>query len=216
MLGSTLHGISLQSKEELEKKIASATQDVIVMEQIHKRKMEFLHMKHASLDDKFSELVFCTLTANASAEMGIRCQDQLRSLSEFDQVSIKLELDKCRYRFKNTRSKYISINFGRKELLNDILTQEDRRYLLVDTYMGIGMKEASHFLRNVGYFQYSILDKHIQRFLSNFYSIPVSVKTRKDYETTEKKFLKLANEYNLEPGIMDLLVWYIMTGKILK
>ena len=86
----------------------------------------------------------------------------------------------------------------------------------MERYMGIGMKESSHFLRNIGYFDYPILDKHIQSFLSSYFDKDIQIKSKKDYEREEKLFLHISAKYGLEPGIMDLVIWYLMTGRILK
>jgi N-glycosylase/DNA lyase len=187
-----------------------------LMERVKIKEREFLSLKTSTLERKFSELVFCTLTANASAEMGLRCQEHLRNIDNYSMENLREKLIECKYRFRNTRAKYIEHNHKKMFLLNDFLEKENRRELLIENYMGIGMKEASHFLRNIGYFQYSILDKHIQRFLSNYYNENIRIKNKKDYYNVEKRFIMLSEEYNFPPGIMDLIIWYIMTGKIIK
>lgn len=210
-------GIIAQSMPEPhDSRIRSVISDRDVFGLILRRREEFSRNRDAPLDRKFSELIFCTLTANTSAEMGLKNQELLEKLERFDEESLKKALKESHYRFPNTRARFISHNYGKKHILQDILESEDRRNLLVENYMGIGMKEASHFLRNIGYFEYPILDKHIQRFLSDYFGREIRIKSRKDYETEEKLFLKLSSEYSLEPGIMDLVVWYMMTGKILK
>ncbi|MCL4447991.1 MAG: N-glycosylase [Thermoplasmatales archaeon] len=202
--------------ESLDGKIESVLTDKDAYVKILAKKEEFSEKRKASLNEKFSELMFCTLTANTSAEMGLRCQESLDRTRKFDQDNIRRTLLSCHYRFPNTRSRFISENYKKKYLLEDILAQDGRRDLLIENYIGIGMKEASHFLRNIGYFQYSILDKHIQRFLSSYFSREIKVKNRRDYEREEIHFLNISSKYQLEPGIMDLVIWYIMTGKILK
>ncbi|MEM0140690.1 MAG: N-glycosylase [Thermoplasmatales archaeon] len=201
---------------DLEIKLNDALSNRKVMQLVNMRKREFVVRGKSSIDDLFMELVFCTLTANTSADMGIRCENAIREVGLFDAASLREALIRCRYRFPNTRSRFIEFNFKRKHLLKEILGSDGRRDILIDTYMGIGMKEASHFLRNTGYFQYSILDKHIQRFLSSYYGIIVNVKSRRGYEEGERLFFDLSSTYGLEPGVMDLVVWYVMTGKILK
>jgi N-glycosylase/DNA lyase len=200
----------------LDGKIESVISDREIFRIILERKEEFSRKRFTGTDEKFSELVFCTLTANTSAEMGLKTQEHLDKLQRFDESSLKKALAQCHYRFPNTRARFISLNYDKRHLLKEIMISEDRRDRLIETYMGIGMKEASHFLRNTGYFQYPILDKHIQRFLSAYYSREIKIKSRKDYEREEKLFLDLSSKYGLDPGIMDLVVWYLMTGKILK
>ncbi|MEM0127759.1 MAG: N-glycosylase [Thermoplasmatales archaeon] len=202
--------------DELEKKIVEALSDPKVMSLVDLRRKEFTDKGKSSTDEIFMELVFCTLTANTSAEMGLRCERAIRELGLFDATSLKRELVRCGYRFPNTRSRFIEFNYNRRYLLKGMIESDARRDLLIETYMGIGMKEASHFLRNTGHFEYSILDKHIQRFLSAYYGVEINVKNRKGYEEGERLFSDLSSLYSLEPGVMDLVVWYVMTGKILK
>lgn len=204
------------SFEDPRKSLREIIENEEIMRRIHNKEEEFLSLKSSSRDRKFSELIFCTLTANTSAEMGLRCQNYLEGLQDYSFDSIKFKLIECKYRFKNTRARFIEYNYRKVHILEDIIQDDRRRELLVENYMGIGMKEASHFLRNIGYFQYSILDKHIQRFLESYYSREIRIRNRKDYESVELLFMRLSEEYGMEPGIMDLVVWYMMTGKIIK
>ncbi len=201
---------------DLKNLIKSTIENDDVIKKVKYKEAEFLSLKDSSPDEKFSELIFCTLTANTSAEMGLRCQSSLLDLEDYSKEKIREKLIGCRYRFKNTRARYIEYNYKKKDFLESYLEQENRRELIVENYMGIGMKESSHFLRNIGYFQYSILDKHIQRFLSSYYGENIKIKNPKEYYIVEKKFNALSEEYGFLPGIMDLIIWYIMTGKIIK
>ena len=202
--------------QSLDGKIDSIINDEKIFAVILKKKEEFSRKGRAGNTEKFSELTFCTLTANTSAEMGLRCQEALGRLHRFDEASLRNALVKCHYRFPNTRSRFIAMNYENRNSLEEILKSKDRRNLLIERYMGIGMKEASHFLRNIGYFNYPILDKHIQKFLSSYFRKNIQIKSKKDYEREEKLFLLISTKYGLEPGIMDLVIWYLMTGKVLK
>ncbi|MCL5408387.1 MAG: N-glycosylase [Candidatus Thermoplasmatota archaeon] len=202
--------------QSLDGKIDSVINDEKIFAIILKKKEEFSSKGRASNAEKFSELTFCTLTANTSAEMGLRCQEALDRLSRFDEASLRKALVGCHYRFPNTRSRFIAMNYENRTSLEEILKSKDRRSLLMERYMGIGMKESSHFLRNIGYFDYPILDKHIQSFLSSYFDKDIQIKSKKDYEREEKLFLHISTKYGLEPGIMDLVIWYLMTGRILK
>jgi len=206
----------LKVRMHLDEKLEETLSNNSIMDVVETRKKQFIEKGRSPLEEIFMELVFCTLTANTSAEMGLRCEEGIRHLGSFEFKKLREELVRCRYRFPNTRARFIEFNFQRKELLPEIMKMEERRDILTETFMGIGMKEASHFLRNTGYFQYAILDKHVQRFLSEYYGMPMKIKNRRDYIEAEKIFFELSSSYGLEPGIMDLVVWYIMTGKILK
>ena len=74
----------------------------------------------------------------------------------------------------------------------------------------VGYKEASHFLRNVGYHQVAILDRHILRVLNEnglIGEIPKSL-TPKKYKEIERIVLELTKETEVFPSEMDLYLWY--------
>jgi N-glycosylase/DNA lyase len=83
---------------------------------------------------------------------------------------------------------------------------------------GIGYKEASHFLRNIGFSGYGILDKHILNTLYEFKVInnPKPPSTRDKYLYTEEKLKGLAEILEIHMDELDLLLWSEKTGEILK
>ena len=101
-------------------------------------------------------------------------------------------------------------------LVNASDTFESREFL-VQNILGLGYKEASHFLRNVGVFDFAILDKHILGMLrTENPELEIKATSRKKYLNTEEIILDMARNINLEPGILDLYMWKIATGKIIK
>lgn len=200
----------------------SAMMNSEVSELINERAEDFRSMGRRSKEELFGELCFCLLTANTSAEMGIRTQNMI-GLDGFlyhDQEFLRDELKRIKYRFYNVRSNFIVSARWIVDELPSLIgsgSMEDTREYLVENVKGIGYKEASHFLRNVGVFNFAILDKHIMRMLSEEYrfEMPKAV-TRKEYYRNEKTIMDLAGEVNLEPGIFDLYMWKIATGKIIK
>ncbi|MEP7037186.1 MAG: hypothetical protein ABI891_02490, partial [Acidobacteriota bacterium] len=83
---------------------------------------------------------------------------------------------------------------------------------------GLGYKEASHFLRNIGFKGYAILDKHVLRSLAELKIIddakPPS--TRLKYLTIENQLKKLADSAEIDFDELDLVLWSLKTGEILK
>jgi N-glycosylase/DNA lyase len=76
--------------------------------------------------------------------------------------------DKKHYiRFHNVKSKRLqeAINYYPflKKILNSNKNKFDIRRQIKNDFVGIGMKEASHFLRNIGYKHLAIIDRHILR-----------------------------------------------------
>ncbi len=190
-------------------------------QKINERIMDFINMGKSDNYSLFIELSFCILTANTSAEMGIKTQRLINTgFIEYDLDKLKDELKKNRYRFYNKRAEYIvDSRFIIPEIKN-LLLNKDHEYIrdyLVKNIKGIGYKEASHFLRNVGIFDFAILDKHIMRLMDeNNYIDDVKLSTGSDYIKNELIFKKIARKFHMKPGVMDIYLWKIATGKILK
>ena len=186
------------------------------------RKQDFIRAGKSSPEVIYGELCFCILTANTSAEMGIRTQEiiGLEGFLNFDEETMRKRLKEARYRFYNVRSKFLVQSRWIVDELPHIIAMKDRigaRDYLVNNLKGIGYKEASHFLRNVGVFDFSILDKHILNMIRKEHpERKFLVGSRKNYLETEKTILEFADSISLEPGILDLYLWKIATGKLLK
>jgi N-glycosylase/DNA lyase len=186
---------------------------------VEKRIDEFLSMREKGNYAWFSELCFCILTANSSAEIGIKIQDALgyEGFANLSEESLATKLREAGYRFYNVRAKYI-VEARRYLRIKDILEEvEEKREWLVKNVKGIGYKEASHFLRNVGFLDYAILDRHILRIMHNsgIIEMPKNL-SRKRYLEIEKRFINLASKLEMRPGELDLYLWYLSTGKVMK
>ena len=91
------------------------------------------------------------------------------------------------------------------------------REWVVKNVKGIGYKEASHFLRNIGYKNLAIIDFHIVDLLVKYDLIekPKSM-TKKKYLEIENVLKQLGRELHLDMAKLDLYLWYKETGKVLK
>ena len=193
-----------------------------VSEIIARRAEEFRQAGTSSSAFIFGELCFCILTANTSADMGVRTQNiiGLNGFLNYDAGELRDALKRAKYRFYNLRSKYIVEARWIVDELPGLIANGNRhqvRDYLVDNVMGIGYKEASHFLRNVGIFDFAILDKHILRMLASEYpGIRIRVGSRQSYLDTEKYVIDIARGMGMEAGILDLYMWKLATGKIIK
>ena len=83
---------------------------------------------------------------------------------------------------------------------------------------GLGYKEASHYLRNIGFKGYAILDKHILRCLAElgFIEDPKPPGNRARYLAYEEKLKDLARLTGIDFDELDLVLWSHKTGEILK
>ena len=133
------------------------------------------------------------------------------------------------HRFPNARPGYVVITRAylqqsfsmrlRDRLLSFSDPFERRDWLAKDPRIkGLGYKEASHFLRNVGFKGYSILDKHIVRCLFELGVIDSAKPPpgRSRYLGIEARMREFADDVGIDFDELDLLLWSIKTGEILK
>lgn len=190
-------------------KIKELKKDKKLKRTIRQRLREFSANK-----DYFSELCFCTLTAGASAQSGIKCQNVLhKKFHKLSEKELRRELKGLGYRFHN-RAEYIHKNQEKIRLLSKIqkMPSKQAREFLVKHFKGIGMKEASHFLRNIGRKDVAIIDRHILRSLG----FKADSLTKKRYNDLEKRLITLARKLHTNLAELDLLLWFGETGKVLK
>lgn len=186
---------------------------------IKQRLKEF--SKKKTEKELFQELCFCILTANTSAQMGI---DTIDYLGDFiftaSEKQLARKLKQAKYRFYNKRAHYI-IETRKKEIKLSKVTRElkgeELRTFLVNNVKGLGYKEASHFLRNIGFFDYAILDKHIINSMIDLKLIKSKPLLNKvAYLKLESRLRKEAEKQNISLGEQDLILWSKKTGKVLK
>lgn len=185
---------------------------------------EFEARRAQSEDEVFSELCFCLLTANYSAEGAIRIQDAIGGgFTSLPEPALAAELRRLGYRFPNTRARYIVEARKRRRKLKGMLASAgDEKVLrawLAENILGLGYKEASHFLRNIGCRDLAIIDFHIIGLLARHKII----KKPKNKSLPRKKYLEIehaletvASRSGLCQGELDLYLWYMETGKVLK
>ena len=122
-----------------------------------------------SQDEWFYELCFCLCTPQSSAVNALAVQQVLSTMGflEYGQNVEDVLRDPSHYiRFHHT--KHLRLHEARNNwpAINAVisavdLTEHDRRDALAAMVKGIGMKEASHFLRNIGRRGLAILDRHL-------------------------------------------------------
>ena len=133
------------------------------------------------------------------------------------------------HRFPNARPGYVvitrdylqsSFSMRLRERLESLHDPIERRDWLAKEpqIKGLGYKEASHYLRNIGFKGYSILDKHIVRCLAELDVIdsPKPPTNRKRYLEVEATMRRFAGDIGINFDELDLVLWSIKTGEILK
>jgi N-glycosylase/DNA lyase len=178
----------------------------------------------------FEELCYCILTAGSSAFMGMRTVEALRDiLHTGSEQELQERARAHRVRFWRLRPSYIvrtreylkdACGMKLRLLLDSFSDPEERRDFLArnKAIKGLGFKEASHFLRNIGFPGYAILDKHIVNSLREMGVISKTLRptSRSGYLAIEKKLRKFSRELGIDMDHLDLLLWSRKTGKILK
>jgi N-glycosylase/DNA lyase len=200
--------------------------------EIRKRLGEFDEIWRKGSDARlWEELAYCIFTAGASARMGLDSVDAVRPLlldGEPEAMTAALKQAGA-HRFPNARPQYIvttrdyfRANFGmalRKRLRSFRDPFERRDWLAQDKQVkGLGYKEASHFLRNIGVRGHAILDKHVMRCLAEVGVIDSATppSTRRKYLEVEQELLRFAKEIKVDFDELDLVLWSLKTGEILK
>lgn len=185
--------------------------------------------RHGTDDRLWEELVFCIFTAGASARMGVRSIEAIRSLLRRGTHRELADSLRGVHRYPVARSGYIVVTrdyleqeceLRLRQRLDDFRDPFERRDWLArePCIKGLGYKEASHFLRNIGLDGYGILDKHILRSLAELGVIesPDPPNTRTKYLLIEEKMRRFARDIGIDFDELDLLLWSLKTGEILK
>lgn len=200
--------------------------------EIRARLAEFEEIWHQGSDTRlWEELVFCIFTAGASARMGLRSVEAVRSLlvaGGSEEMSRALR-DAGAHRFPNARPGYVVVTrdylreqcgMRLRELLLSFDEPIERRDWLARErrIKGLGYKEASHFLRNIGLKGYGILDKHVLRCLTDLGVVdsPRPPTTRNAYHEKEEQLRRFARDVRINFDELDLVLWSMKTGEVLK
>jgi len=205
--------------KSLTKKIKSL-QNSQINKIVEKRLKEFSSFIHKNDQEWFSELCFCILAANSRQKTSQLIQEKLnKKLLTMPQPQLAKFIRNSKHRFHNNKSKYIVEARKHHSIKEKLSTDEvQAREWLVNNIKGIGMKEASHFLRNTGSQNLAILDRHILSVLHQhkiIEEVPKSI-TINTYLNIEKKFNSLAKKLKMSPAKLDLFLWYTKTGEVLK
>jgi N-glycosylase/DNA lyase len=196
---------------------------------IQKRLREFKIVLDQNDDDVFAELCFCLLTPQSSAKTCWAAVSRLKERSlllKGEANEIQPQLNDVR--FGDSKAKYIVEARARftkdgklylKSHLSSFTNLFELREWMVENVKGLGYKEASHFLRNVGLGEeFAILDRHILRNLKRLEvisEVPVSI-TKKRYLEIEDKLRHFSREIGIPLADLDLLFWSRETGWIFK
>ncbi|MEW6162585.1 MAG: N-glycosylase/DNA lyase [Nitrospirota bacterium] len=197
--------------------------------EILRRLKEFKNLWFRDDEEIFAELAFCILTPQSKAKVCWEAIGRLQGKGLLLRGSAEKIREEIRgVRFKNKKADYLvkARNFFSRNgkvcikpfprQFKDIL---ECREWLAKNVTGLGYKEASHFLRNIGFGEkIAILDRHILRNLRELgiiEKVPESL-SRSKYIEIEKKMAAFSGHIKIPLSHLDLLLWYKETGEIFK
>ena len=196
-----------------------------------------------SEEDLLYEVAVCTLSSQVVFEMAVACANTLRAASlfckrnlkrpDYENLVLKTLSQPVTYlsngikrtslpRFKNRLSRLLSLTAQHliatgttiKSLLKSAESSTHARQQLVGTVFGFGPKQASLFLRRIGYCeQLAIIDTHIIDYL-NLAKATTHSRSKLSsllyYQTIEENFRQIADEFGFSVGCLDLAMWVTM------
>lgn len=201
-----------------------------IEKEINKAKKGYKKAFKYSNEDFFGEVCFCLLTPqskalNAWSAIKTLKENRLLFNGEASEISEYLNI----VRFKNNKAKYI-VELREKMTYNGVLNPKKffddfgyddivmLRNYIAKNIKGMGLKEASHVLRNLGFGQnIAILDRHILKNLVKFSVIDeIPTLTEKNYHEIEEKMRKFSKKIDIDMESLDLIFWYNEAGEVFK
>ncbi|WP_073508372.1 N-glycosylase/DNA lyase [Streptobacillus notomytis] len=179
--------------------------------------------------DYFAEIAFCILTPQSKAK---NAWSAIEKLKENNLLYVGNEEDIVEYlnvvRFKNNKARYLvelrnlmtrNGKLDSKNILAEIDGVKEKRDWILNNIKGMGLKEAAHVLRNLGYGRYlAILDRHVLKNLKELgviEEVPKSL-TKKKYFEIEELMEQYSKEVNISMDALDLVFWYQQAGEVFK
>lgn len=223
--------------KEYAKHLMCIYKDKILHERM-KRRLEYFERVYKRENDKrlFAELAFCICTPQTKARSGAAAIIDLYNhnlLFKGSEESIANILIK-HVRFHNMKARNIVLarklyfpkeKFILRERIDDAIKNDSivsLRNELAKEVKGYGLKEASHFLRNIGFGQkIAILDRHIMRVMSKLDILPESMTpktslTKNNYMSCESNLVEYSKKEKIPMEYLDFVFWYDATNDIFK
>ncbi len=193
----------------------------------------------ATEEQIFYMLCFCLAVPQSKAIKVEEAIEELRSLDYYNRpvaLTQIREVLRSRARFHNRKATYLTLaaeifrggfweQLQQRYKLFIKLESDGARFSFLRTsrswlakiFKGMGLKEASHFLRNIGMRGLAILDVHVIRGLQKRGLVSADIQLDKaTYHSIEDTILKYAAEVGIDLDELDLLLWSQRTGFVFK
>ena len=185
------------------------------------RVKEFLEQTKTRTDEHIlGELYFCLMTPQSKAKYAREAVNRLKKEGLLFTVELAKLKEYLRFvRFGDKKAGYIVKS---RELFPTVKARLDeeprvlREWLAGKTGIkGFGLKESSHFLRNIGigFGELAIIDVHVRNFLQSIGLSDEKPITKKTYQELEEKFLELSKQLEIPPEELDIAIWLYQSGE---
>jgi N-glycosylase/DNA lyase len=201
-----------------------------VQGRIEDRLSEFSRIWESRDDEAMlRELLFCLLTPQSKAKVcwgaisEMACSDVLLK-GTYDEVLASIAM----VRFKYKKAGFLITARGRfsgdggislSRHIESLGPPREARGWFAENIKGMGYKEASHFLRNIGLgADLAILDRHVLRNMKGYgiiEAIPSHI-SKKDYLLLEGKVEEFSDRIGIPMDHLDMLLWYKEAGDVFK
>jgi N-glycosylase/DNA lyase len=181
----------------------------------------------SSVRDVWGSLLFCILSSQvraATATSAVQVilaevpffEENLSSVDVYNKLGLILRRSDVRHRFPETRSKQIASSwFAFAQIkdefygyLDSFSAEKDARVAVADRFSGLGFKQASMFLRDIGYSaRLCVIDTHILWYCERMSSPLRGALTTRRYLEIEEYLLETADTFRIAPNIFDSAVW---------
>jgi N-glycosylase/DNA lyase len=188
-------------------------------------------LKLSSGEELWRQLVFCILSSQVRIAAATKATSSvvselrffaknLTSTEVYERTKKILSREDVRYRFPEKRSRHIAhswfafaqINGQLYEYLDAFKSETKAREAVTSLFPGLGLKQASMFLRDIGYSQkLCIIDTHMLWYCScmgQSYRLPI---TNKRYAEIETFLVEQSDEFGVCPNVFDAAVWVAVT-----
>lgn len=126
-----------------------------------------------------------------------------------------------RYRFPNSRARQLAVTWdavrrnggGLIDLLQGFADHRAGRAWFVQNAPGLGPKQSSMFLRNIGVtYELAVLDRHVMNYMAvvGLSEAGPAARTMSDYVREEQVLTAHAQGFGLPVGVLDWAVWIVM------
>lgn len=192
-----------------------------------------------SEEDLMFELLVCVFSSQEVFELAVSAAENLCSEGIISQLlaneieaadlqfclskPFKIEVNglvrerRLRFSKRNSQCVIKTVEHLRKQrlslgtLLLSGESPEQVRRLLIKNVSGFGPKQASLFLRRIGYSaDLAVFDVHVLSYLSSVDDVffpPSKLSNLSFYETLERRFAELAKAFGVAVGTLDLATW---------